>query len=68
MKQKTTTIEFSVVGADIEEHFNTYNQAEKFCKSLGNNGEQMEVQFFSKEWIDGIEGEVVIFKNYGEEL
>ena len=65
---QVTEIEFSVVGNGIEEHFDTYEQAETFCKELGNNGEQMEVQFFSKEWQDGNEGEVIIFKNFGEEL
>ena len=60
-------IEYSVVGQDVEEHFDKYNQAENYCKDLGKE-QQMEVQFFSKEWVDGNEGEVVIFKNFGEHL
>lgn len=65
--KKKVTIEYSIVGNEVEEHFDTYSEAENFCKDLGKD-EQMEVQFFSKEWIDGTEGEVVIFKNYGEQL
>ena len=60
-----TDKEFSVVGADIEEHFDNYNDAEDFCMSLSNE-EQMDVQFFSKEWNNGEEGDVEIFKNFGE--
>ena len=60
-----TVIEFSVVGADIEEHFDNYNDAEGFCMSLSSE-EQMDVQFFSKEWNNREEGDVEIFKNYGE--
>lgn len=67
MKKNKLVTEFSVIGQDIEEHFNTYNEAEKYCIDLGKE-QQMEVQFFSKEWINGIEGDVVIFKNYGEHL
>ena len=67
MKKNKLVTEFSVIGQDIEEHFNTYNEAEKYCIDLVKE-QQMEVQFFSKEWINGIEGDVVIFKNYGEHL
>ena len=67
MANNKTVTEFSVVGQDIEEHFNTYSEAEKCCLDLTKE-QQMEVQFFSKEWNNGNEGDVVIFKNYGEHL
>ena len=59
------TIEFSVVGTEIEEHFDNYENAESFLSELSNE-EQMDVQFFSKEWEGIEEAEVIIFKNYGE--
>lgn len=59
------TIEFSVIGTYIEEHFDNYNEAEEYCMDLSKD-EQMDVQFFSKEWNDEEEGEVEIFKNFGE--
>jgi len=61
------TIEYSVIGNDIEEHFDNYQEAENFVIDLGKD-EQMDVQFFSKEWNGTQEGEVVIFKNFGEQL
>lgn len=69
MKKVKETIEYPIVGTCIEEHFETYSEAEDFLKDLEPE-QQMDVQFFSKEWdiTDGEakEGEVVIFKNYGE--
>ena len=59
------SIEFSVIGSEIEEHFDNYNDAEEYCMGLSEE-EQMDVQFFSKEWNNEEEGEVVIFKNFGD--
>ena len=67
MKNEKVIIEYSLVGNDIEEHFSNYEDAERECKSYPIDY-QMDFQFFSKEWINGSEGEVVIFKNYGEHL
>jgi len=59
-------IEYSVVGNDIEEHFEDKSRADAFYESLSAE-EKKDVQYFSKEWIYNGEtwgeGEVVIFKN-----
>ena len=50
----------------IDEVYSGYFRvSEGFCMSLSNE-EQMDVQFFSKEWNNEEEGDVEIFKNYGE--
>lgn len=67
MEKNKLVTEYSIVGQDIEQHFNTYKEAEKYCKGLGIEN-QMEVQFFSKQWKNGQEGNVEIFKNFGEHL
>lgn len=73
MKNKRAITEFSVQGGEIEEHFQNYDDAVEFLNDLTNE-QQMDVQFFSKEWIkdnsnDGWnEGDVIIFKNKGEHI
>lgn len=55
-------IEYSVVGQDTEEHFEDMDSAVDFYNSLTPK-QRSKVQFFSKEWNNGEEGEVIILRN-----
>lgn len=70
-KQTITETEYSIIGNDVEEHFEHYEDAEKFLSDYTPE-QQMDMQFFEKEWLHDNgkwnEGNVKIIKNYGEHL
>ena len=65
-------IEFSVIGADVEEHNVDYETAKDFFNSLSTS-KRKKVQFFKKTWVfdsknkEYEEGEVVLISSYKRE-